>query len=77
MTVFAFPCILQDTMTQWTCKTCPEGFYCNATFGPVIWYGQTECPEGFFCPNGTEYGEQYPCPYGTFNNRTGITESLS
>ena len=61
----------QDTAGKWFCKTCPEGFYCNATFGPVVWYQQTICPEGYYCPNGTEYAEQYPCPRGTFNNRTG------
>ena len=61
----------QNTEGQWSCNTCMEGFYCNATFGPVVWYGQTVCPEGYYCPNGTEYDTQYPCPRGTFNNRTG------
>ncbi len=48
-----------------------EGFYCNATIGPVVWYGAYTCPEGYYCPNGTQYAEQFPCPRGTFNNLTG------
>ena len=58
-------------MNRWNCKWCSEGFYCNATYGPVTWYGSYICPEGYYCPNGTEYAEQYPCPRGTYNNRTG------
>ena len=65
----------QDTPGQWTCKTCLEGHYCNATIGPVVWYGSYVCPSGYYCPNGTEYAEQFPCPYGTFNNLTGKTGS--
>ena len=53
------------------CKVCPPGHYCNATYGPVVYYGSYICPEGHYCPNGTEYSDQYPCPRGTFNNRTG------
>lgn len=64
-------CCHQDEPVKSTCKTCPEGYYCNATFSPVVNYASTVCPEGFYCPNGTEHAEQYPCPKGTFNNRTG------
>lgn len=61
----------QDEPVKSTCKSCPEGYFCNATFSPVVNYASTVCPEGFYCPNGTEHAEQYPCPIGTFNNRTG------
>lgn len=64
-------CCHQDEPVKSTCKTCPEGYYCNATFSPVVNYASTVCPEGFYCPNGTEHAEQYPCPKGMFNNRTG------
>ena len=46
------------------------GYYCNATYEPVSWYGSYECPEGYYCLNNTEYDTQYPCPVGTFLNRT-------
>ncbi|XP_062603182.1 uncharacterized protein LOC134264959 [Saccostrea cucullata] len=65
----------QDDPVMSSCKSCPEGYYCNATFGPVVNYANTVCPEGFYCPNGTEHAEQYPCPKGTFNNRTGLSNS--
>jgi hypothetical protein len=65
-------CNIQDEPVMSSCKTCPEGYYCNATNGPVDNYASTVCPEGYYCPNGTEHAEQYPCPKGTFNNRTGL-----
>ena len=66
--------MLQDEPIQSTCKSCPEGFYCNATFGPVVNYATYICPEGFYCPNGTRFPEEFPCPRGTFNNRTGRSQ---
>ncbi|CAN0099917.1 unnamed protein product, partial [Heterosigma akashiwo] len=52
------------------CKTCPAGFYCDgATVEP------SDCPEGYYCPSGTEFGEQYACPLGTFSNLTRLTNS--
>ncbi|KAI8480901.1 hypothetical protein Bbelb_413740, partial [Branchiostoma belcheri] len=48
------------------CDPCPPGFYCvNQTVTPV------ECPPGHYCPEGTEFDQQYPCPAGTYNNKTG------
>ena len=32
---------------------------------------------GYYCPNGTETSSQYPCPPGTFNNRTHATSLVS
>lgn len=28
---------------------------------------------GFYCPAGTKYGQQYPCPPGTYNNKLNAT----
>ena len=33
-------------------------------------YTSYKCPRGYYCPRKTEYGEQYPCPLGKFNNLT-------
>lgn len=64
----------QNETTQATCRICPPGFYCNDTYGPVISYGQFLCIEGHYCPGGTKYAEEFKCPPGTFNNRTGMDE---
>ena len=64
----------QNDTTQSTCRECPRGFYCNDTNGPVISYGQYICIEGHYCPGGTRYAEEFKCPPGTFNNRTGMDE---
>ena len=37
-------------------------------------YNATICPSGMYCPSGTEYKNQYKCPRGTFNNKTGLRE---
>lgn len=66
----------QDERAKPDCKICPAGFYCNDTNGPVILYGQYICIEGHYCPVGTRYAEQFKCPPGTFNNRTGMDEEL-
>ncbi|XP_013391352.1 uncharacterized protein LOC106159584 [Lingula anatina] len=60
----------QDAEGQALCDPCPEGFYCdNATITPAA------CPAGYYCPNGTRYGQEHPCPPGTFNNITGLMTS--
>ena len=48
------------------CLICPAGEYCE-----VASDSGTTCPEGYYCPRGTEFGEQYPCPAGTFRDTTG------
>ena len=65
----------QDSLGQSECKTCPEGYYCNATSTPVINYVSNVCPPGHYCINGTERADQYPCLVGTFNNITGLKNS--
>ena len=63
---FPDPCMpgtYQDKEAQDFCEICPAGRVCNNASGPVV-FPSVLCPEGFYCPNGTEYGEQYPCPLG-------------
>ena len=67
-----FSCTLQDLPIQSTCKTCPEGYYCDSGIaGGVSNYTQYICPEGSYCPAGTTHAAQHTCPLGTFNNVTG------
>ena len=62
----------QDQTTQWTCKTCPAGYFCDNTVDIVILDNSTTvCPMGTYCPEGTRYSNEFKCPIGTFNNRTG------
>ena len=67
------------------CVSCPASYYCDPhesssntsiciarsddTFGVYV---PALCPPGYYCPNGTEYGQQYPCPNGTFSNQSGL-----
>lgn len=60
----------QNEWAKWTCKACPAGFYCNATYGPVSHFGSYECPQGNYCPVNTTYSTEFPCGLGTFLNRT-------
>ena len=58
----------QDQTEQYSCQTCPPGFYCPigcTTYVPNI------CPMGYYCPSGTTYSTQYPCPVGTYNPLQG------
>ena len=75
-----FPGTYQDQLGQEQCKICPAGFYCdsfeNCTANVTDLQRGTitplQCPSGYYCPEGTEYGEQFACPAGTFNNITGL-----
>ena len=69
------------------CTLCPAGKY-NAEAGSTDSSSCLMCPEGFVCesgcsepavgvrgyyyPAGTSFVTQYPCPNGTFSNRTQI-----
>ena len=49
------------------CLVAPPGFY--AELGQIQ---PQRCPRGFACPAGTEFGSQYPCPNGTYGERSGL-----
>ena len=51
------------------------GYYCDNSIEPIGDLTNYTCPLGHYCPGLTEYDNQYPCPSGTFNNRTGMVNS--
>ena len=51
-------------MTNCTCPTCE----CSA--GTFNFTNGGPCPKGFYCPLGTD--SPYPCPRGTFNDKTKL-----
>lgn len=66
------------------CHICPEGSYCdpadaranlssgiNASTHGVVY--PLDCPRGYYCPNGTRTIYQFPCPIGTFGNKSKLT----
>jgi hypothetical protein len=72
-----FSCLFKDLPIESSCKTCPEGYYCDSGIaGGVSNYTQYICPEGSYCPAGTTHDDQHLCPLGTFNNATGKVFSL-
>lgn len=50
------------------CTMCERGNYCNG--GGTAPDGV--CPEGHYCPDATTYDTEFPCPAGTYNNKTGL-----
>ena len=65
----------QDERGQPECKVCPAGFFCDKRTEPVVVYKSSDCPVGHFCPPGTKFSVEYPCPVGTFSNRTNLKAS--
>mmetsp|Transcript_13452 Transcript_13452/g.20357 ORF Transcript_13452/g.20357 Transcript_13452/m.20357 type:complete len:4776 (+) Transcript_13452:55-14382(+) len=51
------------------CKVCPPGKYCE---GGEATDGQ-DCPTGYYCPGGTDIAQRHPCPAGTYNPSTRLT----
>ena len=47
------------------------GYYCPQV--PVIGTPTVEyiCPRGYYCPEGTEYGVQFGCDFGTYGVKQG------
>ncbi|MGH0137990.1 UNVERIFIED_CONTAM: hypothetical protein FKN15_065321 [Acipenser sinensis] len=73
------PGTYQDQHGQALCKTCIAGFSCSGTIQTetgllVGTQNPTPCPKGHYCPPGTTLGRESPCPTGTFNNRTGLSD---
>lgn len=65
----------EDRTGSWKCKICPSGHFCDNTISYVVLDNATTiCPMGSYCPDGTSYKNEYLCPIGTFNNRTGLQE---
>lgn len=50
------------------CELCPPGYFCQ--YPGTITYETNVCPEGHYCPLGTKNMIQFPCPGGTYNNKT-------
>ena len=51
------------------CYDCCPGYYCPRNTIACL----HECPAGHYCPIGTGQPYSYPCPHGTYNNKTGRT----
>ena len=59
----------QDEFQQETCKTCPQGFYCDGTILNATHCSHgvqfpTPCIKGHYCPNGTKFARERKCPAG-------------
>lgn len=68
------PGTYQSATAQSSCLACPAGHFCDSgLYGGVSDYSLYPCPQGYYCPNGTLAATQFPCPPGTFNNRSGAT----
>lgn len=82
------PCLsgtYQDMGGASYCKECLAGKYCDNTeanktgclfrfensHGVVV---PSVCPVGHYCVNGSSSAYQYPCPRGTFSNKTGLVQ---
>lgn len=62
------PGTFQNVSGQSACANCTPRYYCDGSSPttPEI------CPPGYYCPAGTAAQNAFPCPAGTFNNRTGL-----
>ncbi len=60
----------QNVTGQSSCPPCPSSYYCGSGASTP-----QPCESGHFCPTGTRFSTQYPCPVGTYNNRTRLSAS--
>ena len=51
------------------CSICPASYYCSG--GVADYTVGYDCMKGHYCLPGTTSATQYPCPEGTYSNRTG------
>nr|XP_054760934.1 uncharacterized protein LOC129267226 [Lytechinus pictus] len=70
----------QDDFGMDSCKSCPAGFYCDATLQNDTFCSHSvqnpqPCPQGHYCPMGTKYSKEFPCPNGTFSDQTNLEEA--
>lgn len=63
------PGTFNDRTGQSECDKCCEGFYCPKNTTTCV----NECPVGHYCPKGTSEPYSYPCPVGTYSNKTRRT----
>lgn len=60
------------------CYRCPPGYFCNR--GPESNVHEPQpCVRGYYCPAGTKFGDEFPCPAGTYSPETvsGVRDSVS
>ena len=50
----------QNEAGKSSCKSCPAGYYCDATNAAVV--NATLCPPGHYCPSRTGDYRDFPCP---------------
>lgn len=62
----------QDEEGQFRCKGCLAGHYCDPSTNLTGVIYPTKCTAGNYCPAGTKAERQFPCPAGTFSNKTGL-----
>lgn len=61
----------QPNEGQVSCIDCPAGKYCDG----VDTSSAIPCIIGYYCPQNTRYSTEYPCPEGTYNDVTSVTQS--
>lgn len=59
----------QNEQGKSSCKTCPDGHYCDATNAAVV--NATLCPKGYYCPSGTGNYRDFPCPERKYKRKKG------
>jgi hypothetical protein len=59
----------QPSIKQAKCIPCPAGYYCESGATTT-----TACPAGHYCPENTKSSTEYPCPIGTYSDKTLRTE---
>eukprot|EP01012_Entosiphon_sulcatum_P020572 TRINITY_DN2549_c0_g1_i18.p1 TRINITY_DN2549_c0_g1~~TRINITY_DN2549_c0_g1_i18.p1 ORF type:complete len:7257 (+),score=712.60 TRINITY_DN2549_c0_g1_i18:702-21773(+) len=68
------PGTYSDWYGHFKCKLCPAGSYCDkdSVWSTANYIQPRDCPAAFYCPNGTRFATQFPCPAGTFSNKSAI-----
>ena len=59
------------------CSPCPAGYVCThgtTDFGDPTTQPQP-CKQGYYCPAMTTAPDRWPCPPGTFSNRSDLTDA--
>ncbi|XP_064159371.1 SCO-spondin [Anguilla rostrata] len=69
------PGTYQDRPGQADCAPCPAGHFCTGSSHPETGHTPSPCPKGHYCPPGAKSGVEFPCPVGTFSDRTGVSRA--